>query len=154
MADSDSRRYPSRPFLGVGALVFDEDKILLVRRAKPPLVDHWSLPGGIVEVGERLETALAREVFEETGLHVSVGSIATVFERILNDGQGGCEYHYVLVDFYCALRSGTIRAGDDSAEARWYKVANLEGLKLTEGTLSVIRDCSSGSAVPSLVTRP
>ena len=136
-----SRQYPPRPVLGVGALILDQGRVLLVERGKPPLVGYWSLPGGVVETGERLEDALAREVVEETGLDVSVDSIATVFERIMPDSAGACEYHYVLIDFYCSVLGGELRPGDDSNLVRWFEIASLTSCKLTEGTREVIEAC-------------
>jgi 8-oxo-dGTP diphosphatase len=150
----NGRQYPARPLLGVGALVIEGDRILLVERGKPPLVGYWSLPGGLVETGERLEDALAREVFEETGLRVTADSIATVFERIMPDASGACEYHYVLVDFYCTVTGGDLRPGDDSKRAEWFKIDRLETLHLTGGTHDVIRACCTARATHPHVTRP
>jgi 8-oxo-dGTP diphosphatase len=150
---ADSRRYPARPLLGVGALIFDEGRILLVERGKEPLKGYWSLPGGLVEAGERLEDGVVREVLEETGLAVRAESIATVFERIMPDCDGACEYHYVLVDFYCTVQGGTVRAGDDSAKAEWFAVSELENLLMTEGTREVIAGCLGRSTL-RFVTRP
>lgn len=154
MVVSDSRRYPFRPVLGVGALVFDGSKVLLVERGKPPLVGSWSLPGGVVETGERLEDALVREVWEETGLQVTADSIATVFERIMPDEAGGCEYHFVLVDFYCTVTGGNLQAGDDSTSSQWFEIDALDGLPLTAGTLEVIRACHLRPPMHGNVTRP
>lgn len=154
VAASDSRQYPARPLLGVGALIFDGPRILLVERGKPPLVGYWSLPGGLVETGERLEDALAREVFEETGLHVTADSIATVFERIMPDASGSCEYHYVLIDFYCSVVGGNLRPGDDSKRTEWFQLDALDNLRLTAGTLDVIRACCARAATHPHVTRP
>ena len=150
----NSRRFPTRPILGVGALVFDEGHVLLIERGKPPLAGYWSLPGGVVETGERLEEALSREVFEETGLRVSVDSIATVFERIMPDAAGVCEYHYVLIDFYCTVLGGELRPGDDSKAAAWRDITALDGILLTEGTREVIRSCCARPVTHSYVTRP
>lgn len=152
--NNDDRRYPARPILGVGALIYEEDRILLVQRGKPPLAGYWSLPGGAVETGERVEDALKREVFEETGLDVSVDSIATVFERIMPDESGRCEYHYLLVDFFCTIQGGEARPGDDSAAVSWFRISDLPSLPLTSGTLAVIESCCSGSPTHPRVTRP
>lgn len=131
-----------------------EGEVLLVERGREPLAGYWSLPGGAVETGERLEDALAREVFEETGLRVSADSIATVFERIMRDSSGGCEYHYVLIDFYCTVIGGALCPGDDSARAEWFPVDSLAGLRLTEGTRDVIESCCGRPATHLFVTRP
>ncbi len=151
---SDDRRFPTRPVLGVGALIFEAGRVLLVERGKPPLEGCWSLPGGVVETGERLEDAVHREVFEETGLRVGVEKIATVFERIMPDSTGACEYHYVLIDFYCAIEGGALRAGDDSRSVEWFDVDSLCGILMTEGTREVIQSCCAGAATHSQVTRP
>jgi 8-oxo-dGTP diphosphatase len=154
VSEHDSRRFPARPLLGVGALIFDGRRVLLVERGKPPLVGFWSLPGGIVETGERLEDAAVREVVEETGLQVQADSIATVFERIMPDTEGRCEYHYVLIDFYCTVLGGTLRAGDDSRRAAWFEIASLTDLPMTAGTREVIEACCGPRTVLSYVTRP
>jgi ADP-ribose pyrophosphatase YjhB (NUDIX family) len=108
----------------------------------------------LVETGERLEDALVREVFEETGLQVTADSIATVFERIMPDATGKCEYHYVLIDFFCTVLGGTLRPGDDSKRSEWFEIDELDGLQMTAGTLDVIRDCCMRAATHPHVTRP
>lgn len=154
MSANDTRRYPARPLLGVGALILDEGKVLLVERGRPPLAGLWSLPGGIVETGERLEEALVREVFEETGLRVTADFIATVFERIMPDPSGACEYHYVLIDFYCSTSGGDLRPGDDSARVEWFSLDSLSTLNMTEGTREVIETCGTRLGTHPQVTRP
>jgi len=153
-----SRRFPDHPLLGVGALIFDQQwdqqRVLLVERGKPPLDGLWSLPGGLVETGERLEDAMVREVFEETGLRVTADSIATVFERIMPDAAGRCEYHYVLIDFYCTVLGGDLRAGDDSRNVAWFDIASLASVDLTAGTRDAIEACCSSRLPRPHVTRP
>lgn len=151
---SGSRRYPARPVVGVGALIFRQQQVLLVERGNPPLVGYWSLPGGAVETGERLEDAMAREVLEETGLQVAVGPVVTIFERIMNDADGVCEYHYVLVDFHCTVTGGTLQAGDDSKQACWRNLSDLDELQLTAGTREVLEASRNGSLNVQHVTRP
>lgn len=153
-----SRRYPVRPVLGVGAIILAENhdrrRVLLVERGNPPLAGLWSLPGGGVETGERLEEAVVREVLEETGLHVTPDSIATVFERIIRDDLGGFEYHYVLIDFFCTIQSGKLHAGSDSRNAAWFDIGALSSLPMTEGTLPVIQACCASRDTRPHVTRP
>ena len=154
MSSTNGRRYPARPVLGVGALIFESGRILLVQRGREPLAGLWSLPGGAVETGERLEDALVREVFEETGLRVTADSIATVFERIMPDASGACEYHYVLVDFYCSVSGGAPRPGDDSARVEWFPIEQLSGLRMTAGTREVIEAFCTRAVTHPYVTRP
>jgi 8-oxo-dGTP diphosphatase len=155
VSERSSRRFPARPLLGVGALILDAaGRVLLVERGKPPLVGFWSLPGGLVETGERLEDAIVREVFEETGLHVQAGAIATIFERVMPHPDGRCEYHYVLIDFYCTILDGALRAGDDSSQAAWFDISTLANLPMTEGTREVIDSCRHQPPTLSYVTRP
>jgi len=151
---NDSRRYPVRPVLGVGALVFDQEKVLLVERGRAPLIGEWSLPGGGVEAGERLEDAIVREVFEETGLDISADSLALVFERIMPDPTGQCEYHYVLIDFYCSIRGGNLRPGDDSRSVAWFDISSLDTLVMTAGTREAIRACFEKPVTQTIVMRP
>ncbi len=132
------RRYPSRPFLGVGALIFEDGKILLVERGKEPLKGYWSLPGGIVETGEKLEEGIRREVAEETGLDVEPYFMFEIFERIIPDAEGKPEYHYVLIDYLCRRLSGEPVAASDVSRVAWVSERELADYRLTEGTLGVI----------------
>ena len=112
--------------------------VLLVERGREPQKGCWSLPGGVVEVGETLEEAVRREVHEETGLAVRPVAVVEVFERILRDGAGRAEYHYVLIDYLCKVSGGELRAADDVSRAAWFRRQDLAGLRLTEGSLGVI----------------
>jgi len=107
-----------------------------------------------VETGERLEDAVVREVFEETGLRVRADFLATVFERIMPDATGRPEYHYVLVDFYCEVLGGELRAGDDSRRAEWFSLSALAVLPMTAGTLEVIEACRGRRQTMPQITRP
>lgn len=133
-----TRRYPKHPLPGVGALILRRDKIVLVQRGRNPLKGYWSLPGGLIEPGEKIEAALIREVREETGLIVRPKKLFEIFERIILDPQGRPEYHYILHDYLCTIAGGHLQAGDDAGVAAWVPRADLKSLKLTEGTLAVI----------------
>ncbi len=133
-----SRRYPERPILGVGALIFQRNRILLAERGKQPLKGYWSLPGGALETGETIESGLRREVLEETGLIVEPMELAEIFERIIPDAQGRAEYHYVLIDYICRVKGGEARAATDVSALAWVPRRDLIRYKLTEGTLPVI----------------
>ncbi|MCC7154531.1 MAG: NUDIX hydrolase [Bryobacterales bacterium] len=137
-ATPDDRRYPSHPLLGVGALIFDAGRILLIERGREPLKGFWSLPGGLVEAGERLESAVCREVLEETGLVVRPLSLLEIFERIIPDEQGKAEYHYVLIDYVCQVTGGKLCAASDVSNVAWAAPADLVNYRLTAGTLPVI----------------
>jgi 8-oxo-dGTP diphosphatase len=134
----NNRRYPRHPLVGVGALIFEGDRILLAQRGKQPLMGLWSLPGGLVETGESLETAIRREVNEETGLEVAALGVLEIFERIILDSAGAAEYHYVLIDYVCRVLGGVLRAGDDACRTEWVRRRDLKKLEITEGTLAVI----------------
>jgi mutator protein MutT len=133
------RSYPERPVIGVGAIVMDGDRVLLIKRAHEPLKGQWSLPGGGVEVGETLEQATAREVREETGLDVEVGPIVDVIDRIARDTSGGVEHHFVLVDFVCRPSGGTLCCASDADAAEWVAVDALARYGVAEVTVAVIR---------------
>jgi len=132
------REYPERPMVGVGGVVIDGERVLLVRRARPPLQGEWSLPGGLVEVGERLAAAVVREVAEETGLQVRVGGIVKMLERVTRDKRKRVKYHYVLVDFLCRVESGKLMASSDVSDARWVRRDELANYRLRPVTLRVI----------------
>ncbi len=136
--NEDNRRYPRRPFLGVGALIFDGGRLLIVQRASDPFKGYWSLPGGILETGETLDQGVRREVREETGLEVEPLSVFEIFERIIRDAEGKAEFHYVVVDYLCKAIGGNLASGSDVSAVAWVLEQNLGDYHLTEGTLSVI----------------
>ncbi len=120
------REFPEAPIVGVGAVVIDAGKILLVRRGHEPLKGRWSLPGGALELGETLEQGVIREVLEESGLQVRPAAMIEVFDRITRDeASGRIRYHYVLVDFLCKVTGGTVCCASDAEEARWVERRQL-----------------------------
>jgi 8-oxo-dGTP diphosphatase len=131
-------RYPERPVVAVGVLLLDGERVLLVERATPPQVGKWTVPGGKVELGETLEEAAARELREETGLACELGPIVEVLDRVLRDGEGRVEYHYVILDLLGTRPRGELRAGSDCADARWVEVARLGEYATTDGLGPVI----------------
>jgi 8-oxo-dGTP diphosphatase len=137
-SNTDRRKYPDRPYVGVGAVIVHDGKVLLVKRKYEPLAGHWSLPGGAVEVGETLETCLAREMAEETGLDVRVGPVVEVLDRITHDDAGRVAYHFVLIDYLCWSVGGDLRPGSDVAEAVFADPGELSRFGLTEKAISVI----------------
>ena len=134
-----NRQYPDRPILGVGALIFRGDCILLVERGKEPLKGYWSLPGGVVEIGETLEQAIRREVREETNLEIEILDVLEIFERIMLDGKGRPEYHYVLIDYLCRATADDARPASDVAQVAWVRREDLHRYHITEGTPTVIQ---------------
>jgi ADP-ribose pyrophosphatase YjhB (NUDIX family) len=132
------REYPDHPVVGVGAVVLVDGKIVLVRRAHEPLKGEWNLPGGGVEVGETLREACAREILEETGLVVEVGPAIEVFDRIMRDGQGGVQYHFVLIDYVCRPVGGTLGCGTDASEVALADPLALAPFRLTDKAVEVI----------------
>jgi ADP-ribose pyrophosphatase YjhB (NUDIX family) len=136
------RKYPDTPIVAVGAVILDGDRVLLVQRGQEPLKGEWSLPGGVVELGETLEAALIREVREETSLDIIVGPVVEVLDSIRRDAAGRAEYHYIIIDYACRLRGGTSSAaspGTDAADVRWVAVADLEHHGVTTTAIAVIR---------------
>jgi len=133
------RRYPQSPLIGVGAIIIDEGRVVLVKRGHEPLKGEWSIPGGVLEVGEMLREAAIREVREETGLNVETLDLLGVFDRVVHDEAGKTLYHYVLIDFLCRHVSGELCCSDDADEARWFTEDEIGSLKLAKDTEEVIR---------------
>ena len=141
----NSRQYPDRPLVGVGAVIVDAmsleagaPRVVLIRRRFEPLAGEWSLPGGVVETGETLDACVAREMGEETGLDVEIGPVIDVFDRIIRDDEGRVRYHYVLVDYLCRPLGGTLRAGSDVDAAVWADSSDLSAYDLTDKATAVI----------------
>jgi ADP-ribose pyrophosphatase YjhB (NUDIX family) len=132
------REFPEAPLVGVGAIIIDGDRVVLVKRAHPPLQAEWSIPGGVLEVGELVREAAIREAREETGLTVEPSELLGVYDRILRNPEHRVQYHYVLIDFLCRRVAGNLAAASDAAEVRWFTQKDLPALNLAEDTLDVI----------------
>jgi ADP-ribose pyrophosphatase YjhB (NUDIX family) len=135
----DTRSYPERPIVGVGAVVLVDRKVVLIKRRYEPLAGQWSLPGGTLEVGESLEAGAAREILEETGLVVEVGPVIEVFDRILVDPDQRVRYHFVLIDYLCRPIGGALQHGSDVDAVTLADPDDLARFGLTVKATAIIR---------------
>ena len=135
---NDARKYPDRPYVGIGGVIVHQGRVVLVKRRFEPLAGHWSIPGGAVEAGETLEACVTREMAEETGFVVEVGPVVEVLDRITRDDDGRVLYHFVLIDYLCWPVGGELRAGSDVAEAALAEPSELAQYALTDKALAVI----------------
>lgn len=134
-----SREYPDYPRVGVGAVVLHRGRVLLVRRGGQPSSGKWSLPGGLVELGESAVEAVRREIQEECSIDIRVVDVAGVIDRVTRDAQGRVRYHYVLVDYLAYAESEAVVAGTDAAECRWVEIERVGELEVTDGLVDMIR---------------
>jgi len=147
------REFPDHPLVGVGGVVIHRDRVLLIRRGGEPLKGEWSIPGGLVELGEELAEGARRELLEETGLEVEPLEVIAVFDRIMYDTpkhrphstartspqRRRVRYHYVIVDYACRLKRGRLVPASDVVDARWVRREDLPEYHLTEMATSVVR---------------
>ena len=133
------RDYPERPLIGVGAVIVSQGRVVVVRRGHEPLKGEWSIPGGVLEIGETLRAGAAREALEETGLVVEAGEVLEVLDRIVRDKEGRIQFHYVLIDFLCRVTGGELRAGEDADEARWLSAEELDEFPIADSAAEVLR---------------
>ncbi len=132
--------YPANPRVAVGAVVFKDERVLLVRRGQPPAEDLWAIPGGSVEIGETLQAAAEREIQEETGIQIRAAKPVYTFDVIDRDRAGKIRFHYVIVDLAASYVSGELSAGDDAFDARWVSAQQLDLLKVSATTLQLLKD--------------
>ncbi len=147
-----NREYPETPLVGVGGVVIHSGRALLVRRAAPPLLGEWSIPGGLLEVGETLREGVARELREETGLVVRVVRLIDAFDRIFPADKKQAakpQYHYVLLDYLCEVVQGEATAGSDAAEVAWARESELPQYGLAPATLQVVRKAFALARIPA-----
>lgn len=135
---SDARAYPERPILAVSAAIIRQNRVLIVRRAKPPSGGLYTLPGGVVETGEALHAALKREVMEETAVTIEPVAFAGHREAISRDADGHVARHFVIMAFACRWLSGEPVLNDELTEARWMEPAEIAGLNTTDGLAEIV----------------
>jgi 8-oxo-dGTP diphosphatase len=137
------REFPEHPIVGVGGVVIHSNHVLLIRRGREPLKGEWSIPGGMLELGEGLVEGVRREIKEETGLTVEPFHQIATFDRIMWENMSGTNsrvrYHYVIIDYVCRLTGGELAPASDVVDARWVTEESLPDYKLTEMATSVIR---------------
>ncbi len=136
---ADGREYPEVPRVGVGVVVLNAGSVLLVKRGAPPSQGKWSIPGGLVQLGEGVEAAAVREVEEECGLRVRLADLVGVVDRIIRDADGRIRYHYVLIDYLAVPEAGIARAGSDAAKVRWVPVGDLDRYETTDGLAAMVQ---------------
>lgn len=139
-ANTFNGAYPKYPKVAVGAIVFNEDKVLLVLRGKPPAENLWSIPGGSVELGETLQEATEREIREETGITIRAREPVYTFDVLEKDNKGNVRFHYVIVDLAADYVSGELRPGDDAIDVRWFSAGEVNKLKVSEATRKLLNE--------------
>jgi ADP-ribose pyrophosphatase len=134
-----NREYPDHPRVGVGAVVFREGRVLLIRRGAAPAVGLWAIPGGGLRIGETLQEGAEREILEETGIVIRAGAPVFTCDSFERDGEGRVRFHYVIVDMTADYVSGDVKAADDALEARWISPAEIRNLPATKTTLKLLQ---------------
>jgi ADP-ribose pyrophosphatase len=142
------RDYPDRPIVGAGAVIVQDSRVVLVRRGSEPLKGKWTIPGGMVELGETVRECAVREALEETGLLVEAGAVLEVVDSMIAAPDGRMQYHYVLIDLFCRPQRGELRAGGDAMDACWADARDLERFQLTEAASRIIRKALEHTFAP------
>jgi 8-oxo-dGTP diphosphatase len=138
------RRYPDAPLVGVAAAVFNQaGQVLLIQRGRPPGVGNWGIPGGLLDLGEKLHEGARREVKEECSVEIEIGNVAGVFEPITLDASSAVEYHFVVIDFWASYIGGELKAGDDALDARWVDVDQLSAYTMPDDTRRIVATAHS-----------
>ena len=144
----DTRKYPIRPHIGVGVLLIRNNHLLLVKRKYDPDAGYWSIPGGHLDLGEKIEKAAEREAFEETGLNVKVSKLAGIIDKIMYDNSGKIKYHYVLINYFVEQTEGDLdqppKAADDALDAKFVLFDQLKDYKLTESLIELLKQLKIG----------
>jgi len=144
----DTRKYPVRPHVGVGILLVRDKNLLLVKRKFDPDAGYWSIPGGHLDLGEKVQSAAEREGFEETGFKVKVTKLAGIIDKIMYDEKGEIEYHYVLINYFVEQIEGDTnqppKAADDALEAKFVPFEELKNYKLTDSLIELLKQLKIG----------
>lgn len=143
METTQRRAYPDRPIVAVGGVVIHDSRVLLIRRGQPPFEGRWSIPGGILEIGETIALGIERELKEETDVRVRAGDLIEIYEKVVRDEQNKPQYHFVILDYACEFVEGTARASGDVTDAAWVSEQELDALALTTAAKRVIRKAFS-----------
>ncbi len=136
---TDDRQYPERPIIAVGGVVVSGARALLIRRAQPPLEGRWSIPGGILELGETIAQAIERELMEETRVQVLPLELIEIYEKVLRLPNQPPQYHFVILDYLCELKGGNAQAGSDVTEVAWSTEDELDRFNLTTEARRVVK---------------
>jgi ADP-ribose pyrophosphatase len=148
--DKDNRWYPRQPLVGVGAVVIENGQILMIRRSKEPSKGKWSIPGGMVELGETLYEAASREVNEECSIKIRIKRVLDATDTILRDDNGRIKYHFILVDMLAGYVSGEVKAQSDAEECRWFTPEEIKGLDIPPS----LRDMFKRQNILNMIKRP
>ncbi len=132
--------YPEHPRAAVGAVVFKNDKVLLVRRGRPPARGQWAIPGGNIKLGETLQQAAEREILEETGIVIRAGDPIYTFDAVVRDETGAIQFHYIIIDLAAEYLDGDPRPGDDADDVKWLDADALSRLPVSPPTVSLLKD--------------
>jgi len=136
---SERRLYPDKPFVGVGVLIQDDNKYLLIKRAAEPDAGLWSIPGGMVELGERAKEAAKREALEETGLEVEIDKVLGVVDKIVEGDEGRVKFHFVIVDYLAHAVGGSLEASSDALDARWVRPKDFRGYEMSPTLVELLK---------------
>ena len=133
------RLYPEKPMVGVGVLIRDGERFLLIRRAADPDAGLWAIPGGLVEVGEKAADAAVREAQEETGLEVEVADVLGVVDKIVKDEALRVKYHFVIVDYLASPKGGSLMPASDALDARWVRAEDFQNYELSPTLIDLLK---------------
>ncbi len=135
--------YPDSPQAAVGAVVFNQNRVLLVKRGKPPSQNEWAIPGGSVKLGETLQQAAEREIYEETGIVIQAQEPIFIFDLVQKDKSDKICFHYIIIDLIAAYKGGKLAPGDDALDARWFAETEIGNLMINKMTRKLLGKCFS-----------